>query len=278
MNYIRLAVPAPGFPKTSAMVLLFLIIVAFSLLLLLIRKQYNSLWRGAFGSHLLLALSLFFPLGIGPWATDISGYAIVTWSLHAGDWVGFVPRCVPQLLGLALFMAECVVIICGFNKPLVARRRLYFWTGMTVGCVVILDFLVRAFDQSFVQAVRLLILLLCVAMLFVYRLFRDERRRAAILLLTFSTWNTLVVGMDYKWALPEIGGLLMYAGILLGMYEGARSLFWQSTQHDADGAPCGNCGYDIRGNVSGVCSECGRPLPSPSDKATSELVIRDRSD
>ena len=29
------------------------------------------------------------------------------------------------------------------------------------------------------------------------------------------------------------------------------------------GSHCQRCGYDLRGNVTGVCSECGMPVPTP---------------
>ena len=38
--------------------------------------------------------------------------------------------------------------------------------------------------------------------------------------------------------------------------------------------PCGGCGYDLYGNVSGVCPECGRPGdPTPSDRTRRSAQI-----
>lgn len=50
--------------------------------------------------------------------------------------------------------------------------------------------------------------------------------------------------------------LLACGGILL--VGGFRSLFrWMRFIHRVSAGRCGKCGYDLTGNVSGVCPECG---------------------
>ena len=45
-------------------------------------------------------------------------------------------------------------------------------------------------------------------------------------------------------------------------------VIWKKYRHripfDTRGALCVVCGYDLRGNVSGVCPECGRPIANPA--------------
>ena len=63
-------------------------------------------------------------------------------------------------------------------------------------------------------------------------------------------------------------GTLMYfgAGLLLGW------VIWKITyRKPAKGHSCSTCDYDLTGNVSGICSECGtqiqpvRPIPKAAD-------------
>ena len=45
------------------------------------------------------------------------------------------------------------------------------------------------------------------------------------------------------------------AAILSGLLDLTR-------RGDLQGRVCGECGYDLTGNESGVCSECGQPIPN----------------
>ena len=196
MPYIRLAVPAPGFPNTFTLFLSLLSLIALSTALMPYRNQFGALWTLALGSHLMVALSVFFPLTTGPWGADISAYGIITWSLSAGDWQGLVARCLPQLLGMTLLMSECIVMIFGFDNPTSVRRGLYFFVGVTWGCVVLGAYLLQAFNPTIEHAIRLSIFLICVIALLGYRLLRKQWG-------THATQLTLVQSDNYRSPLPR---------------------------------------------------------------------------
>ena len=60
---------------------------------------------------------------------------------------------------------------------------------------------------------------------------------------------------------------LAWGGVaLLGV---ATVFYWvrdwrrrRGRSHDHTPIPCVSCGYDLTGNTSGVCSECGKPIPT----------------
>jgi predicted RNA-binding Zn-ribbon protein involved in translation (DUF1610 family) len=39
-------------------------------------------------------------------------------------------------------------------------------------------------------------------------------------------------------------------------------LFWRDRHRRIPPGHCQTCGYDLTGNVSGVCPECGKPIPN----------------
>ena len=43
---------------------------------------------------------------------------------------------------------------------------------------------------------------------------------------------------------------------------GALGIIFNGVRHDKPGH-CKTCGYNLTGNVSGKCSECGAPVPAP---------------
>jgi uncharacterized RDD family membrane protein YckC len=101
----------------------------------------------------------------------------------------------------------------------------------------------------------------------------------------------LFVVMEIAYLLPLVAGtsvglvgalfsnlfLLVIAGRLIkgprwGDKMAGTKVVWVRYAHrppfDMRGVLCGQCGYDLRGNVSGVCPECGTPVPqkrSPLD-------------
>ncbi len=50
--------------------------------------------------------------------------------------------------------------------------------------------------------------------------------------------------------------------IPLTMAGGGAGVFWLLDRRRATPGLCANCGYDLTGNVSGRCSECGAPVGS----------------
>ena len=62
------------------------------------------------------------------------------------------------------------------------------------------------------------------------------------------------------------GGALAIWGGLLGLYAGAFGIFarlgWKRWKYQTPAAPgrCTECWYDLTGNVSGVCPECGTAI------------------
>jgi hypothetical protein len=62
-----------------------------------------------------------------------------------------------------------------------------------------------------------------------------------------------VVSMFLPWSLPVV--LAVVAGGAYWGYRSQRPITLQ--QRRRAGGQCLSCGYDLRGNVSGVCPECG---------------------
>lgn len=46
-------------------------------------------------------------------------------------------------------------------------------------------------------------------------------------------------------------------------------LWWRACRRMSDGC-CGRCGYNLTGNVNGICPECGTPIPQASDPKSKE--------
>jgi len=53
--------------------------------------------------------------------------------------------------------------------------------------------------------------------------------------------------------------------VVVGFYllAGAPGLGGFVFSSRQDGIPCPSCGYNLRGNTSGTCPECGAPIPTP---------------
>ena len=60
----------------------------------------------------------------------------------------------------------------------------------------------------------------------------------------------------------HIVGLLVITGaVLVGFMCGRR--YYRGSPPRPASPQCAACGYDLTGNVSGICPECGTPTPSP---------------
>ena len=98
--------------------------------------------------------------------------------------------------------------------------------------------------------------------------------------LTFLVWATLFVihlgGLSLLFPVvlvlePSGGAVLEFAaGLLLILIVGTPvvGLLWCEKYLESDEVPlvggfCRTCGYDLNGNVSGVCPECGTKVKSP---------------
>jgi len=59
----------------------------------------------------------------------------------------------------------------------------------------------------------------------------------------------------------ELGMLLpmLYFALVMGAIE-IEWPVWYRDEREAPGRPCMKCGYDLRGNESAVCPECGEPF------------------
>jgi hypothetical protein len=54
-------------------------------------------------------------------------------------------------------------------------------------------------------------------------------------------------------------GLVVYGIVVAIPYFVAEGLRWRQARRRERLGLCVECGYDLRGNESGVCPECGRP-------------------
>ena len=62
-----------------------------------------------------------------------------------------------------------------------------------------------------------------------------------------------------KQRLPPLQGRLILGSLMI---PGVVAMIFQRTPRIPHGH-CKTCGYNLRGNVSGKCSECGAPVPAP---------------
>lgn len=76
-----------------------------------------------------------------------------------------------------------------------------------------------------------------------------------------SVWQS-AAGQEHPLS-PFFGGCDLFVGALARVFCLRRQSFfyWAFRQ---DPTHCGCCGYDLTGNVSGVCPECGWHLPPPT--------------
>jgi hypothetical protein len=57
---------------------------------------------------------------------------------------------------------------------------------------------------------------------------------------------------------------LWFIAVLTGVFPGLRALNWLRSPRRARPGFCAKCGYNLTGNTSGVCPECGTPVPQKS--------------
>ena len=82
------------------------------------------------------------------------------------------------------------------------------------------------------------------------------------------TWWYVMFGLEIIAAIAasyEPSGLLR-VGCILGIIAGIPQFLGRrreiiGVRRNARGE-CLDCGYDLRGNTSGICPECGQPIPS----------------
>lgn len=87
---------------------------------------------------------------------------------------------------------------------------------------------------------------------------RLSRKLGAISLacIYFSFWSLDVsAGRLPKWLFGVIVGAVAIPGLL--------AMIFQRTPPVPPPGHCTTCGYNLTGNVSGKCSECGEPVPAP---------------
>jgi len=79
------------------------------------------------------------------------------------------------------------------------------------------------------------------------------------------------------WVCALIVGLRLGNGPRWGDGWARTMVIWCRHAHkvpfDTRGIRCTECGYDLTGNVSGICPECGRPIPSPPDVQKHEQTV-----
>ncbi len=91
-----------------------------------------------------------------------------------------------------------------------------------------------------------------------------QRTRAVAFLLVvvttglFVLWDKLVASVPSNWSLPLLG-LLYLIGLGIAIWFTRRDVRRRlRAQLSKKGIPvCIPCGYDLTGNVSGTCPECG---------------------
>jgi len=88
---------------------------------------------------------------------------------------------------------------------------------------------------------------------------------AVLLVLTaFWFWESRVTVINgyhppefYPWSMPAAFWLLFVGAIVFNMLVWYR---WYTGPSHFQGGGCRQCGYDLTGNLSGRCPECGTPI------------------
>lgn len=89
---------------------------------------------------------------------------------------------------------------------------------------------------------------------------RDEPVEG-IMLMSYDDFNSgwsrgfTLPSYDYEADYPCVLFIPMWTLLLLGVL-----LLWRGLSRRIKAGTCVQCGYDLTGNVSGVCPECGRPI------------------
>ncbi len=90
---------------------------------------------------------------------------------------------------------------------------------------------------------------------------------AVVLLLTCG-----ILGINLWAGMSWFAGMLLSVLLLSLAGTGYNAFFAAPTQREIaenyimDRGHCGRCGYDLTGNVSGICPECGWRIPGPEVK------------
>jgi hypothetical protein len=106
---------------------------------------------------------------------------------------------------------------------------------------------------------------------------RGSRKRMAWLSLPFGL---LVATVMLTLRPVTISAVACSAAILLSVGFSARHAFREEysesealTNYAKDPIHCGQCEYDLTGNVSGVCPECGWRMPDPANPSRQEVPL-----
>jgi hypothetical protein len=88
----------------------------------------------------------------------------------------------------------------------------------------------------------------------------QSRFRRALTFGFWALWMAITLaGISYRswfwWACLMILGLLLYRDHCRQRLQALRELRWQACL-------CLRCGYNLTGNKSGTCPECGEPIVS----------------
>lgn len=278
---IELAEPAPGCPKTEWVLAVELAIIIAIVVIAAKRRRLSNLllsdgtmnWFGG----LLLFTSAFFATSFGPWGARMSPYTSLTWNWGFPRVLGILPVIYPQIIGFVV----CVVASIGAlsHRPPPANTR---WWGLAA-CVAAFPFLLMVGLTLLnkygspptpipAQTIWIIVTIVIVASALVglpLILTADDRKRTAWIHLGLST--LLLFGSLYSMTsalsrgeplwIFRAGFWIGMAGLLLLVTGNARAAF---TKSPSPAGHCRSCGYNLSGNVSGICPECGKPVPASS--------------
>jgi len=77
--------------------------------------------------------------------------------------------------------------------------------------------------------------------------------------------------------MPLVAALQLIKGVRSGDTWANTAVIWKKHRHkmpfDPRGILCTSCGYDLTGNVSGRCPECGKEIPVKAPPLAAPLVV-----
>ncbi len=278
-HLIDFADPAPGWPSAPRVLAVVVALLAAMIVLARLRRPFRDLLASddflLWLAGALLLVSAFPTSWLGPWGVGLSAYGRFTWNWGFPKIVYAFPEIWYELLGAVIAITA---FACMIRRTPFAGNARWIVVSICLGAIplsvlgLMLHLRMNALPgrppassvwiMSFLSALVIAGVVLTVARV------RDVGRRNLYIHLWTAIWMSsallIPLAANYRRGAEQVlrtGFWLMVAGILMLFVVCIRGL----RRHDPP-APgrCPACGYDLTGNESGKCPECGTASGSAS--------------
>ncbi len=186
-------------------------------------------------------------------------------------------------VGVAYGTVGVIALTCGgiLGGYVVSRQGLSFWLWPMVLIIHLPDLMFVFLSQSQPENFAIVSGAIAVEqfgygfgftayMLFMIMVAQGQHKTAHYAICTgFMALGMMVPGMFSGWIQEHLGYKLFFLWVILSTIPGflvaalVRIEPGFGKKKIADPTLCSECGYNLTGNVSGVCPECGHPVPVP---------------